>query len=158
MHGLWSCVWTSLLLHTVVYKKSASFSGTTGADGILLKVAWKSMELAWNFVVTQVYEPCIEQYTFCTAAIFDFKWPPSTIIFNQYIFYLTHTIVGISLLSRSSISFLRDIVKTRYLRGSILKSRLADQKVFCSNGNIGFWFHECLSFPKIYLLTTLHKM
>ena len=38
-------------------QKSASFSGTTGADGILLKVAWKSMELAWNFVVTQVYEP-----------------------------------------------------------------------------------------------------
>ena len=59
LHGLWSCVWTSLLLYTVVYKKSASFSGTTGADGIMLKVAWKSMELAWNFVVTQVYEPCI---------------------------------------------------------------------------------------------------
>ena len=39
-------------------QKSDSFSGTTGADGILLKVAWKSMELAWNFVVTQVYEPC----------------------------------------------------------------------------------------------------
>ena len=40
-------------------QKSASFSGTTGADGILLKVAWKGMEMAWNFVVTQVYEPCV---------------------------------------------------------------------------------------------------
>ena len=39
-------------------QKISQFSGTTGADGIMLKVAWKSMELAWNFFVTQVYEPC----------------------------------------------------------------------------------------------------
>ena len=39
-------------------QKSASFSDATGVDGILLKVAWKSMEIALNFVVAQVYEPC----------------------------------------------------------------------------------------------------
>ena len=61
-------------------------------------------------------------------------------------------------LSRSSIVLFERFVKTRYLRGSILKSRLTDQIFFRSNGNIGFWFQECLSFPKIYLVTTLHKI
>ena len=40
---------------------------------------------------------------------------------------------------------------------SILRSKMADQKVFRSNGNIGFWFQRGLSFPKMYLVTTLHK-
>ena len=43
-------------------KKISQFSGTTGADGIMLKVAWKSMLMAWNFVVTQVYEPCSKSF------------------------------------------------------------------------------------------------
>ena len=38
----------------------------------------------------------IEQYTFCTAAYWISKWPPPKIVFNKSIFYLTHTIVGIS--------------------------------------------------------------
>ena len=25
---------------------------------IFLKMAWKSMEMAWNFILAQVYEPC----------------------------------------------------------------------------------------------------
>ena len=41
-HCLWSCFWTGLQYYTS--RKSALFSGTTHADGILLKVAWKSME------------------------------------------------------------------------------------------------------------------
>ena len=40
---------------------------------------------------------------------------------------------------------------------SILRSKMADQTVFRSNGNIGFWFRKGLSLPKMYIFTTLQK-
>ena len=42
------------------------------------------------------------------------------------------------MLSRSSIAFFERYCQNQ-IRGSILKFRLADQKVFCSNVNIVFW-------------------
>ena len=35
---------------------------------IFFKMAWKSMEMAWNFILAQVYEPCTSVKEF---AIFE---------------------------------------------------------------------------------------
>ena len=81
----------------------------------------------------------------------------TTKIANQSINFPTAKNVGIA----TKIEFLYclacDILSKQLLGVSILRSKMADQKVFRSNGNIGFWFQRGLSFPKMYLVTTLHK-
>ena len=82
----------------------------------------------------------------------------TTKIVNQSIHFHTAKNVGIA----TKIEFLYclacEILSKQLLEVSILRSEMADQKVFRSNGNIGFWFQRDLSFPKMYLVTTLHKI
>ena len=82
----------------------------------------------------------------------------TTKIVNQSIHFPTAKNVGIA----TKIEFLYclacEILSKQLLEVSILRSKMADQNVFRSNGNIGFWFQRGLSFPKMYLVTTLHKM
>ena len=53
----------SFIISTYVYSSDNQIScndATTVFSMVLdfFKMAWKSMEMAWNFILAQVYEPC----------------------------------------------------------------------------------------------------
>ena len=58
----------SFIISNYVYSSDNQIScndATTVFSMVLdffLKMAWKSMEMAWNFILAQVYEPCECQY------------------------------------------------------------------------------------------------
>ena len=61
------------------------------------------------------------------------------------------------LLSRSYIALFERFCQKQILKGVDFEIQIEDQNIFSSNGHIGFWFQEGLSFPKLYLVTNLHK-
>ena len=81
----------------------------------------------------------IDKLTFWVAAILDYKMATTNIV-SQSIHFPTAKNVGIA----TKIEFLYclacEIWSKQLLEVSILRSKMADQKVFRSNGNIGFWF------------------
>ena len=99
----------------------------------------------------------IDKLTFWVAAILDYQMATTKIV-NQSIHFPTAKNVGIA----TKIEFLYclacEILSKQLLEVSILRSKMAAQKVFRSNGNIGFWFQRGISFPKMYMVTTLHKI
>ena len=89
-----------------------------------------------------IYLPCsvweiIDKLTFWVAAILDYKMATTKIV-NQSIHFPTAKNVGIA----TKIEFLYclacEILSKQLLEVTILRSKMADQKVFRSNGNIGF--------------------
>ena len=99
----------------------------------------------------------IDKLTFWVAAILDYKMATTKIV-NQSIHFPTAKNVDIA----TKIEFLYclacEILSKQLLEVSILRSKMADQKGFRSNGNIGFWCQRGISFPKMYLVPTLHKI
>ena len=91
------------------------------------------------------------------AAILDYKMTTTKIV-NQSIHFPTAKNVGIATKFEFLYCLSCEISSKQPIEVSILRSKMADQKVFRSIGNIGFWFHRGISFPKMYLVITLHKI
>ena len=85
------------------------------------------------------------------------RWPPPKLLISSIHFHTAKN-VGIATKIEFLYCFACEILSKQLLEVSILRTKMADQKVFRTNGNIGFRFQRGISFPKMYLVTTLHKI
>ena len=90
------------------------------------------------------------------AAILDYKMATTKIV-NQSILFPTAKNVDIATKIEFLDCFASEILSKQLLDGVPFAIQEGGPKSFRSNGNIGFWFQRGLNFPKMYLVTTLHK-